>query len=135
MTTAPYIFPNPDKVVANLTLEGFRIRRKVCPMNAVERKVSAESKVTYQDIPLQSAKPAPRRSSRLVLAGYVAAIVLATLGWLKDVITAALEKGAEVVQSSEKVSAALVGCASAASDIATAYASPVAYQPSLARDR
>ena len=48
----------------------------------VERKVSAESKVTYQDIPLQSAKPAPRRSSRLVLAGYVAAIVLATLGWL-----------------------------------------------------
>jgi len=82
MTAAPYIFPNPVKSRGD---DGFRYpQERYAPMNAAERNVSAESKVPDQNVPLQSPEPTPSPAwrSRLALAGYVAAIALATLGWL-----------------------------------------------------
>jgi hypothetical protein len=50
----------------------------------VERNDSAKSKVTDQNTPLQSAEPAPLPALRYSLAhaAYIAAIAVATLGWL-----------------------------------------------------
>jgi hypothetical protein len=58
-----------------------------------ERNVSAKSEVTNQNTPLQSAEPAPSPAlkSRLVLAVYVAAIAVATIGWLSLIAWTALK--------------------------------------------
>lgn len=47
-----------------------------------ERNVSAGSKRNDPNVPLHSAEPAPLLPVRLVHAVYLAAIALATLGWL-----------------------------------------------------
>lgn len=58
-----------------------------------ERSVLAKSEVTDQDTAHQSADPAPVRGLRhnLALVGYVAAIALATLGWLSLIAWIALK--------------------------------------------
>lgn len=49
----------------------------------IERNISAESRVDDPDMPLQLlAGSAPLLPARLVHAAYLAAIALATLGWL-----------------------------------------------------
>jgi hypothetical protein len=50
----------------------------------VERDVFAESRVAGQNMPLQSAEPTPLSARRygLVRAIYLAAIAVATFGWL-----------------------------------------------------
>jgi hypothetical protein len=59
----------------------------------VERNVSARSKVTDQNAPLQSAEPMPLPALRHGLAPvvYIAAIAAATLGWLWLIVWIALK--------------------------------------------
>jgi len=58
-------------------------QERYAPMKT-QRNRSVESKVADQNIPLQSPEPAPLPTlrSRLVYAVYIAAIAVATLGWL-----------------------------------------------------